>query len=69
MVTHLRPTFFAEWLIQFGNYGDDEGVLSLPRGDGRHAPIAAEDQAHVIAAILIPRRTPGRSTLFSVPLR
>jgi NAD(P)H dehydrogenase (quinone) len=20
-VTHLRPTFFAEWLIQFGNYG------------------------------------------------
>ncbi|MCS7475674.1 NAD(P)H-binding protein [Umezawaea endophytica] len=47
--THLRPTFFAEWLITFL---DDRGVLRLPFADGRHAPIAAEDQAHVIAAIL-----------------
>lgn len=46
--THLRPTFFAEWLIAFWNKGD----LRLPFGDGRHAPVAAEDQAHVIAAIL-----------------
>ncbi|GFG53548.1 NmrA family transcriptional regulator [Mycolicibacterium agri] len=51
-VTHLRPTFFAEWLTQFGVYNEHEGVLALPLGDGRHAPIAAEDQAHVIAAIL-----------------
>ncbi|MFC5003237.1 NmrA family NAD(P)-binding protein [Dactylosporangium cerinum] len=48
-VTHLRPTFFAEWLISF--YQPD-GTLRLPFGDGRHAPIAAEDQARVITAIL-----------------
>lgn len=50
--THLRPTFFAEWLkwqwIREGN----EGVLRLPFGNGRHAPIAGVDQARVIAAIL-----------------
>ena len=51
-VTHLRPTFFAEWLIMFGDYTRREGVLRLPLGDGRHAPIAGEDQGRVIAAIL-----------------
>jgi NAD(P)H dehydrogenase (quinone) len=51
-VTHLRPTFFAEWLVMFGNYGDQEGVLRFPFGDGRHAPIAGEDQGRVIASIL-----------------
>ncbi|MEU1534260.1 NmrA family NAD(P)-binding protein [Streptomyces fagopyri] len=48
-VTHLRPTFFAEWLI---NMWDGTGELRLPFGDARHAPIAAVDQAKVIAAIL-----------------
>ncbi|WP_393101012.1 NAD(P)H-binding protein [Streptomyces sp. LN325] len=48
-VTHLRPTFFAEWLI---NMWDGTGELRLPFADGRHAPIAAIDQARVIAAIL-----------------
>ncbi len=48
-VTHLRPTFFAEWLVT--DYQPD-GTLPLPFGDGRHAPIAAEDQARVITAIL-----------------
>src|ERR1700753_669447 len=52
-VTHLRPTYFAEWFTIFGAQGiRDEGVLRLPFGDGRHAPITAEDQARVIAAIL-----------------
>jgi NAD(P)H dehydrogenase (quinone) len=51
-VTHLRPTFFAEWFIFFGWALDNEGVLHLPFADGRHAPIAAEDQGRVIAAIL-----------------
>jgi NAD(P)H dehydrogenase (quinone) len=51
-VTHLRPTFFSEWLPLYGIFTDHEGVLPLPLGDGRHAPIAAEDQAYVIAAIL-----------------
>ena len=48
-VTHLRPTFFAEWLVT--SYQPD-GTLPLPFGDGRHAPIAAEDQARVSTAIL-----------------
>ncbi len=53
-VTHLRPTFFAQWLIYPGQVATikNDGVLRLPFGDGRHAPIAAEDQGRVIAAIL-----------------
>ncbi|MFI5613197.1 NmrA family NAD(P)-binding protein [Amycolatopsis sp. NPDC051903] len=51
-VTHLRPTFFAEWLILFGDYSGPEGVLRIPLGDGRHAPIAGVDQGRVIASIL-----------------
>ncbi len=51
-VTHLRPTFFAEWLTMFAEPIRQSGVLPLPFGDGRHAPVAARDQAHVIAAIL-----------------
>jgi uncharacterized protein YbjT (DUF2867 family) len=48
-VTHLRPTFFAEWLT---NMWDGSGELRFPFADARHAPIAAADQARVIAAIL-----------------
>lgn len=51
-VTHLRPTFFAEWLTMFAEPIRQSGVLQLPFGDGRHAPVGAIDQAHVIAAIL-----------------
>jgi NAD(P)H dehydrogenase (quinone) len=53
-VTHLRPTFFAQWLTypRMRNAIAQNGVISLPFGNGRHAPIAAEDQARVIAAIL-----------------
>lgn len=54
-VTHLRPTFFAQ------NFLDpvilaaivERGVISFPFGTGRHAPIAAEDQGRLIAAILV----------------
>lgn len=49
---HLRPTFFAEWLAWQWSRDADGGVFRLPFGDGRHAPIAAVDQARVIAAIL-----------------
>jgi len=53
-VTHLRPTFFAQWLkyprVRQGIA--QKGEISLPFGDASHAPIAAEDQARVIAAIL-----------------
>lgn len=52
-VTHLRPTYFAEWFTIFcASEIRDEGVMRLPFGDGRHAPITAEDQGRVITAIL-----------------
>lgn len=50
--THLHPTFFAEWLTWQWRRTGEEGLLELPFGVGRHAPIAASDQARVIAAIL-----------------
>jgi NAD(P)H dehydrogenase (quinone) len=53
-VVHIRPTFFSEWLT-FPWVRDgivQEGTITLPYGDGRHAPIAADDQARVIAAVL-----------------
>ncbi|MBO0678900.1 NmrA family NAD(P)-binding protein [Mycolicibacterium sp. S2-37] len=52
ITTHLRPTFFAEWLLWQWSRHDDEGVLRLPFADGRHGPIAGADQARVIAAVL-----------------
>ncbi len=54
-VTHIRPTFFMEWLT----YGfqlpliANHDVLKVPAGKGRHAPIAAEDQGRVIASLLL----------------
>lgn len=51
-VAHLRPTYFADWLLYMRNM-IREGRMSVPFGTtGRHAPIAAEDQGAVIAAIL-----------------
>lgn len=52
---HIRPTFFSEWLI-FPWVRDsivNEGKIALPYGAGRHAPIAAEDQARFIATVLM----------------
>ena len=55
-VTHLRPTFFAEWLtysyMRVRRDIAEQGLIRLPFGNGRHAPIAAADQGRVIAAIL-----------------
>ena len=53
-VVHLRPTFFAQWLLYRFSRATivEEGIIDLPLGKGRHAPIAAEDQAWLIAAIL-----------------
>lgn len=48
---HLRPTFFAEWLLYLAPM-IRAGILHVPFGTGRHAPVTAEDQAAVIAAIL-----------------
>jgi NAD(P)H dehydrogenase (quinone) len=51
-VTHLRPTFFAEWLLYFSDTIRQNNMFPLPFGDASCAPIAAEDQGRVIAAIL-----------------
>jgi NAD(P)H dehydrogenase (quinone) len=51
-VTHLRPTFFSEWFLAQAA-GVKSGVVRLPFTTGRHAPIAAEDQGRVIAALLL----------------
>jgi NAD(P)H dehydrogenase (quinone) len=52
--THLRPTFFAEWLVypQFAKEIWARKKIEFPFGNGRHAPIAADDQGRVIAHIL-----------------
>jgi NAD(P)H dehydrogenase (quinone) len=52
VTTHLRPTFFMEWLNSFWVRQGTEGIYRLPFAEVRHAPIAAADQAAVIAAIL-----------------
>lgn len=52
--THLRPTFFAEWLIypRSAEALSKEKRIAIPFGTGRHAPIAAEDQGRLIGHIL-----------------
>jgi uncharacterized protein YbjT (DUF2867 family) len=50
--THLRPTLFSEWALYWTDL-IKAGTLRLPFGTGKHAPIAAEDQARVIANILL----------------
>jgi NAD(P)H dehydrogenase (quinone) len=50
-VAHIRPTYFAEWLIYVSPM-IKAGLLHVPFGTGKHAPIAAEDQGRVIAGIL-----------------
>ncbi len=52
--THLRPTFFAEWLIypRSAEALSKDKRIAIPFGKGRHAPIAAEDQGRLIGHIL-----------------
>ena len=49
---HLRPTFFAEWLLYLAPMIRQGRMLAPFSATGRHAPVAAEDQARLIAAIL-----------------
>ncbi len=52
-VTHLRPTFFSEWLLYpFQISSINRGKLRTPFGLHKHAPIASVDQGQVIASIL-----------------
>ena len=52
--THLRPTFFADWLIypHFAHEIWARKKIEFPFADGRHAPIGSGDQGRVIAHIL-----------------
>jgi NAD(P)H dehydrogenase (quinone) len=50
-VAHIRPTYFAEWLLYLVPM-IRAGLLHVPFGTGLHAPIVAEDQARVIVGIL-----------------
>jgi uncharacterized protein YbjT (DUF2867 family) len=52
--THLRPTFFADWLVypHFAKEIWAKKKIEFPFADGRHAPIASDDQGRVIAHIL-----------------
>src|SRR5260221_993126 len=53
---HLRPTFFAEWLLNLAPM-IRQGRMTVPLGStGRHAPVAATDQGRLIVGIL---RKPG----------
>jgi NAD(P)H dehydrogenase (quinone) len=51
-VTHVRPTFFAEWLKYFAKEIKENNRIVLPFGEARYAPIAGEDSGRVIASIL-----------------
>ena len=61
--THLRPTFFAKWFIYPGHLAQiNSGLVRFPFHAGKHAPIAGEDQARMIAAILeTPEAHAGRT--------
>ncbi|WP_109478191.1 NmrA family NAD(P)-binding protein [Paraburkholderia sp. C35] len=51
---HVRPTYMAEW-ITYPWVRDTilkQGKITLPFGNGRHAPLSASDQGRVLAAIL-----------------
>lgn len=52
--THLRPTFFADWLVypHFANEIWATKKIEFPFAEGRHAPIATDDQGRVIAHLL-----------------
>jgi NAD(P)H dehydrogenase (quinone) len=52
--THLRPTFFAEWLVypHFAKEIWAKKKIEFPFANGRHAPIASDDQGRLIAHIL-----------------
>ena len=51
--SHIRPTFFSEDLYLFtaGSIGRD-GKIFLPFGNGKHAPVSADDIARVVVGIL-----------------
>lgn len=51
-VTHLRPTLFLENLLVFGEVVRAESKIPLAYGEGKSAPVGAEDVARVIVSVL-----------------
>jgi len=53
--THLRPTFFADWLVypHFAKEIWAKKRIEFPFDGGRHAPISTTDQGRVIAKLLL----------------
>ncbi|MGH6811784.1 MAG: NmrA family NAD(P)-binding protein [Methylocella sp.] len=52
-VTHLRPTLFLENWLLFADAIRKESKLFLPYGQGKSAPVCAEDVARVIVSVLV----------------
>ena len=67
-VTHLHPTAFAEWLFYMRTMIRDGRYAVAFEATGHFAPIAAEDQGAVIAAILAdPHSHAGKTYSLSGP--
>jgi NAD(P)H dehydrogenase (quinone) len=69
--THLRPTFFADWLVypHFAKEIWAKKKIEFPFANGRHAPIATDDQGRVIAHILAnPERHEGKTYTLHGPV-
>ncbi len=66
---HIRPTFFAENLLLFCSQTiAAEGKIYLPYGNRSHAPIAANDIARVVVALLVdPSKYVGERLLLTGP--
>src|SRR5581483_275325 len=52
-VTHLQPTLFLENLLVFAEAIRNESKIFLPYGQGKSAPVCAEDVARVIVNVLV----------------
>lgn len=69
--THLRPTFFADWLVypHFAKEIRAKRKIEFPFENGRHAPIATDDQGRVIAHILAnPEGHQGKTYTLTGPI-
>ncbi|WP_446038743.1 NmrA family NAD(P)-binding protein [Streptomyces sp. SID1121] len=69
-VTHLRPTMFLDQLLYPWVLAPlQQGVLRMPAGQGRCAPVATQDQGRAIGALLKePDKRVGRVTALSGPV-
>lgn len=62
--THLRPTFFADWLV-YPHFAKEIWAtkrIEFPFGQGGHAPISSEDLGRVIAHVLADPKGHGGKT-------